>query len=69
MLNKDDVPRQVHKRITDVYINDGYTEEDEISYTLPMGYRLDNLPVTETLKKSFGSFITTISVQRQPIDI
>ena len=60
MLNsvnrEESVPREVLNRVNNVYINRGYTEEDEITYTIPSGYHLEEKPVNITLDKPFGKF-------------
>lgn len=53
------VPPQVHNRVTDTYINDGYIEEDEVSFTIPSGYRMDSEPLNIDIKKPFGTFKAT----------
>jgi len=52
-------PKRVINRKTDVYINEGYTDEDNITYTLPAGYHAEYTPEEVTLKKPFGSFTAT----------
>lgn len=61
-VTRVNVPRQVMNRLTDVYINEGYVNEDEITYTLPLGYHLDNDPVNVSINKAFGKFTATMSV-------
>jgi hypothetical protein len=56
------VPREIRNRRNDVYINRGYTDEDEITYTLPAGYRIDLKPVNVSIDKPFGKFsLTTVT--------
>ena len=43
-------------RVTPLYINRGYTDEDEITYKLPPGYKLEDRPLRLFLEKPFGSF-------------
>ncbi|MDN3548996.1 DUF3857 domain-containing protein [Mucilaginibacter aquaedulcis] len=57
------VPREVRNRRLDVYINRGYTDEDEISYTLPAGYKLDMHPPNVLINKPFGKFSASITVK------
>lgn len=52
----DGAPREVHNRHNAFYINRGYTDEDEISYTLPKGYHVDMRPASVTIDKPFGKF-------------
>ncbi len=49
-------PREVHNRVTSVYINRGYTDVDEIVYTVPEGYVLDSFPMAVDLSKPFGTY-------------
>lgn len=57
------VPREVRNRHNEVYINRGYTDEDEISYTLPEGYRVDLKPTEVLINKPFGKFSETVVVK------
>lgn len=56
-------PRDVRNRINEVYINDGYTDEDEINYTLPKGYHLDKMPLNINIKQPFGTFTATMHLK------
>lgn len=56
------VPREVRNRTTDVYINRGYTDVDEIIYQVPSGYRLDSTPLLVNIHKPFGSFTATATL-------
>jgi len=56
------VPREIRNRRHEVYINRGYTDEDEIIYTLPAGYHLDMHPNDVSINKPFGKFSATITV-------
>jgi hypothetical protein len=56
------VPREVRNRRLDVYINRGYTDEDEISYTLPEGYHVDLRPTNVSIDKPFGKFSATVII-------
>ncbi|WP_238989289.1 hypothetical protein [Mucilaginibacter terrigena] len=51
--------REVHNRVNPVYINSGYTDEDEIIYTLPAGYRPEMEALNVNLDKPFGKFKMT----------
>jgi transglutaminase-like putative cysteine protease len=53
-------PRDVRNRVYPVYINNGYTDEDEITYSIPAGYKLDMSPLDVTLDKPFGKFKATM---------
>ncbi|PAW94491.1 hypothetical protein CKK33_13730 [Mucilaginibacter sp. MD40] len=55
-LNRLRPVKDVRNRINPVYINRGFTDEDEITYTLPAGYRLDTEPVRRNLSTPFGKF-------------
>jgi len=50
------VPREVRNRTTDIYINRGYTDIDEITYDVPTGYKLDSNPLMVKINKPFGNF-------------
>jgi len=58
-LNRQRSIKDVRNRQNPVYINRGYTDEDEITYTLPSGYRPDMAPLNVNLKNPFGSFKAT----------
>jgi hypothetical protein len=58
-----DIPKQVRNRQNPVYINRGWTEEDNISYALPKGYKLDSEPMNISIDKPFGSFTATVSIE------
>ena len=49
-------PRLVRNRINPVYINRGYTDEDEITYTIPSGYYLEKVPLDVAIDKPYGKF-------------
>jgi hypothetical protein len=57
------IPAMLRNRQTPVHINRGYTEEDEITYTLPKGYKLDVEPLNVNVKKVFGNYTASISVK------
>lgn len=57
------VPREVRNRRHEVYINRGYTDEDEIVYTLPANYHVDLRPTDVSISKPFGKFSATITIK------
>ena len=61
-LNRLHSIKDVRNRVNPVYINRGYTDEDEIVYNLPAGYHADMEPVNINVKKPFGNFTTTAVV-------
>ncbi len=52
----------VRNRQNPVNITRGYTEEDEITYVLPKGYKLDSEPLNLTIDKPFGKFSAIMTV-------
>jgi transglutaminase-like putative cysteine protease len=57
-------PAELRNRTTDVYINDGYADEDEIVYTLPSdSYRTEKTPLNITFNKPFGSYSATMQLK------
>jgi hypothetical protein len=60
--SENEIPKTVRNRQNPVYINRGWTEDDNISYALPKGYKLDSEPLNISIEKPFGSFMATISV-------
>ncbi len=67
MLNPADrkswVPHQVRNRQNSVYINRGYTDDDEVTYTIPAGYHLEKTPLNVTIDKPFGKFTATMDLK------
>jgi hypothetical protein len=67
MLNpvnrKTDVPKQVFNRLNDVYINRGYTKEDEVTFTVPANYHLDKTPLNDIIDKPFAKFTSTMELK------
>jgi len=62
-VNRARALRQTINRINPVCIQRGYTEEDDITYTLPKGYRLQSEPVKKHITKPFGNFVVTMSLE------
>jgi hypothetical protein len=56
-------PKQVRARINNIYINRGYTDEDEITYTIPAGYHLDKAPLSLSINKPFANFTSTMELK------
>lgn len=54
--------REVRNRHFDVHINRGYTDEDEITYTIPAGYKIDLRPKNVKIEKPFGRFEASVTV-------
>ncbi|MCQ6957361.1 DUF3857 domain-containing protein [Mucilaginibacter aquariorum] len=61
-VNKQRSIRDVRNRTNPVYINRGYTDEDEIVYTLPAGYHPDMEPLNINLTKPFGKFKVSATI-------
>jgi len=59
----EEPPKQVTNRRNDVYINRGYTDMDEITYTIPAGYRLEKEPLEVMIDKPFGKFTATMELK------
>jgi len=56
-------PNDVRNRAYDVYINDGYTNEDEIVYTLPAGYHAAREVYNVNHNKPFGKYSASYTVK------
>ncbi len=57
-------PAELRTRLTDVYINDGYVDEDEVVYTLPAdNYRSEKVPINISIKKPFGSYEASMELK------
>jgi hypothetical protein len=57
------VPKNEINRVNDVYINRGYTEQDEVVYNLPPHYRYEKQPLDVTIDKSFGKFSASMELK------
>jgi len=53
-------PREVRTRFAPLYINEGYVDEDEITYKLPANYKLNRIPLSVHLSKPFGTYDATL---------
>ena len=62
-INRARTLRQTLNRINPVCIQRGYTEEDDITYALPKGYKLESEPIKKHITKPFGKFIMTMSIE------
>jgi hypothetical protein len=54
--------RQLQNRTNPVYVNRGFTDEDEVTYTLPKGYHLESEPLDKHIEKPFGNFSATMTL-------
>jgi len=59
----DEPPRQVRNRLNSVYINRGYTDEDEVTYRVPAGYHLEKVPLNVSIDKPFGKFKASMELK------
>ncbi len=57
------VPKQLRTRINDVNIPRGETEEDEVTYTVPAGYRLEKRILNVSVDKPFGKFTASMDLK------
>lgn len=63
LFNKARVVPEVKNRTRKVYINRGYTDEDELVYQLPEGYKIEALPNNKEINTVFGSYSATITLE------
>ncbi|TKC09259.1 DUF3857 domain-containing protein [Pedobacter frigoris] len=56
IFNKASSIPESKNRNLPVYVNRGYSDEDEIIYELPAGYALENKPEDVTIKTLFGTY-------------
>lgn len=61
------VPAEIRNRATGVFIAEGYTDEDEIKFTIPAGYRLEKIPLAVSINKPFGSYEAQMSLTGQTL--
>lgn len=59
-FNKTRSIPEARNRTLPVYINRGYTDEDEITYELPSGYTVEHMPADVSLKTVFGTYHMTL---------
>ncbi|RYE37189.1 MAG: hypothetical protein EOP48_29015 [Sphingobacteriales bacterium] len=62
VFNKSSSVPEVSNRTLPVYINRGYTEQDEIIYELPEGYAITARPPDKEVNSVFGSYHTNIVI-------
>jgi hypothetical protein len=60
-------PDEVRNRTTDVYINRGFIEQDEISYTLPAGYHPEKNLMNKSVVKPFGKYTVSTHLSGQQL--
>ncbi|PJJ84867.1 DUF3857 domain-containing protein [Mucilaginibacter auburnensis] len=61
-------PAELRTRLTNLYINDGYADEDEIVYTLPAdNYRSEKMPLNVSITRPFGSYNATMELKGQQL--
>jgi len=61
-INRSAAVRDVRNRATPLYINRGYTDEDDITYTIPDGYKTELMPLNVSLEKPFGRYKATMQI-------
>ncbi|HZY37921.1 MAG TPA: DUF3857 domain-containing protein [Mucilaginibacter sp.] len=59
---KETLPR-VMNRQNNVYINNGFTDLDEITYTIPPGYHLEKQPLNISIDKPFARYTATMELK------
>lgn len=57
------LPKNEVNRINDVYINRGYTEQDEVVFILPPNYHSEKQPLEVILEKPFGKFSASMELK------
>lgn len=62
-LNRQTAPREISSRQNTVYINRGYLDVDEITYTLPEGYRVELTRENYNLESPFGNYSATVELK------
>lgn len=61
-LNRTHSVKEVRNRVNSVYINRGYIDEDEITYTLPKGYHPDVDAWSANLSEPFGKYRASMTI-------
>ncbi|RYD92807.1 MAG: DUF3857 domain-containing protein, partial [Sphingobacteriales bacterium] len=63
IVNRRKTPlREVRNRKNVVYIGRGYTDEDEIIYNIPAGYKFEKQPLDVNLNKPFGKYAASVTL-------
>ena len=63
LFNKSNIIPEVKNRTLKVYVNRGYTDEDELTYLLPKDFKLEALPKNKQINSAFGSYSATILLE------
>jgi hypothetical protein len=64
-FNRQGIVPEVSNRTLPVYINRGFTDEDELSYHIPEGYHAEYKPEDVKLKTPYGSFSAEVVLKDQ----
>ncbi|MDB5019998.1 MAG: hypothetical protein JWQ28_1125 [Pedobacter sp.] len=64
-FNRQGTVAEVSNRTLPVYVNRGFTDEDEITYHVPQGYKMEYKPEDLKLKTPYGSFSSEFIVKDQ----
>lgn len=68
LLNrKESVPRKVENRKTSFALPYGFEDTDEITYTLPKGYKVEFVPKDVVLESEFGRYTANVTVKEDKI--
>lgn len=64
LLNRrESVPRKIENRKTSFAVPYGYEDTDQITYTLPQGYKAEYLPKDITLESEFGKYTAKVVIK------
>jgi len=63
VFNKTNSIPEVRNRTLPVYVNRGFTDEDEIIYNVPEGYSIEAKPEDREIKSPFGSYTTKVKME------
>jgi len=62
-FNKTNSIPEVRNRTLPVYVNRGFTDEDEIVYNIPEGYSIEAKPADREIKSPFGSYTVKVNME------
>lgn len=62
-FNKTNSIPEVRNRTLPVYVNRGFTDEDEIVYNVPEGYSIEAKPEDREIKSPFGSYVIKVKME------
>ncbi len=63
------LPRDLRTRTHDVYIANGYSDSTVISFTVPVGYKIENMPQPVNINEHFGTYHFALTAENNTITV